>query len=78
LEERTDTTVAFGAAVLVEPDVLADFRVVGADPLALDLDNFDFGFDLRVAIWHSIASTTASCAATDASPAFGAGRGWPK
>jgi hypothetical protein len=34
----------------------------------------DFDFDLLVAIWLSLGSTTASCAGTDTAPPIGAGR----
>src|SRR2546429_9311606 len=42
LEERADTAVAFEGAVLVGPDVLADFPVLGADRFARDFRDFDF------------------------------------
>jgi hypothetical protein len=44
--------------------VRGDLRVVFAD----------FDFDLLMAIWPSVRSTTATCAATDATPPIG-GRG---
>src|SRR5258706_1669052 len=64
---------------VVAPDAAADLAALrlpaedrmGCECLAMRFAGFDF--DLLVAIWHSLMSTTASGAATDASPAIGRG-----
>ena len=65
LENRADANVA----ALFGRGALAGFPVVGADRLAGDLGGLDFARALRMAIRFSLVSTTASCAATDTSPA---------
>ncbi len=74
LEEWAAAFAAVEAAAFVGT-ALADLPILGVDDrFAGRFEDFDFDFDLRAVICLSVVSTTASCAATDTSPALGAGR----
>src|SRR6267154_2698195 len=66
-----DVTVWGAVAAFPAPGLLAEDRL---DRSRLPMLLEDFALDCLVAIWLSLMSATASCAATDTSPAW-AGRG---
>jgi len=67
-----ELTALCATAVFPAPGFLAEERL-DRSRLAMRLE--DFGLDCLVAIWLSLMSATASCAATDTSPASGEARG---
>src|SRR5260370_23393466 len=67
---------AFGVFTLDEPSGRAELRFPLEDGVVCDclvVRFADFGLRLLVPIWISLLSTTASCAATDTSPAIARG-----
>src|SRR5437879_9234152 len=67
---------AFEPTAAVGFDRVGTLLLVGCFTVRDDLRTVfaDFDFDLLVAIWLSLGSTTASCAGTDTAPPIGAGR----